>query len=161
MGSPALAASGDLTLASTSDSGTKGNSISYAASLSADGTKVAFQSAATNLDDGDTDAFNDIYVKDLTTGTVTLASTSDTDVKGNGHTYGSSLSADGTKVAFYSNASNLGEGDTDANSDIYVKDLTTGALTLASTSDTGLKANNGGVRPSLSADGTAVAFYSS
>ena len=128
--------------------------------LSADGTKVAFISSATNLDPADTDGFLDVYVKDLTTGGLTLASTSDTGVKGNARSFKPSLSAAGTKVAFISSATNLDPADTDGFSDVYVKDLTTGDLTLASTSDAGVKGNSGSFEPSLSADGTKVAFWS-
>ena len=81
-------------------------------SLSADGTKVAFQSIATNLDPADTDADYDVYVKDLTTGDLTLASTSDAGVKGNSSSFAASLSAVGTKVAFLSVATNLDPADT-------------------------------------------------
>src|SRR5688572_30149699 len=47
---PGSAAAGDLTLASTSDTGANANDYSYSHDLSADGTRVAFASAATNLD---------------------------------------------------------------------------------------------------------------
>jgi hypothetical protein len=152
---------GDITLASTSDGGVKGNGTSFAAlSLSADGTKVAFSSIATNLDPADTDAIADVYVKDLVTGDITLASTSDAGLKGSGFSLSWSLSADGTKVGFYSNASNLDPGDPDAVSDVYVKDLVTGDITLASTSDGGAKGNGSSSVASLSADGTKVAFES-
>ena len=157
----ALAAPGDLTLVSTSDAGIKGNVDSELPSVSADGTKVAFVSRATNLDPADTDGFFDVYVKDLTTGDLTLASTSDAGVKGNGHSVEPSLSADGTKVAFASLATNLDPADTDAVLDVFVKELTTGDLTLASTSDAGVKGNATSTEPSLSAVGTKVAFYSS
>jgi hypothetical protein len=151
---------GDLTLASTSDAGGKGNSRSQFAALSADGNSVAFESLASNLDPGDSDTAEDIYVKDLITGDITLASTSDSDVKGNSSSHAPSLSADGTKVAFYSVASNLDPADTDSATDIYVKDLITGDITLASTSDAGIKADLSSFSPSLSAQGTYVAFYS-
>jgi hypothetical protein len=64
-----------LTLASTSDGGTtKGNGFSSAASMYADGTEVAFDASATNLDyPGDTDLNTDVSVKDLVTGNITLA----------------------------------------------------------------------------------------
>jgi Tol biopolymer transport system component len=159
----AVAARGNVTLASTSDIGAKGNSTSCCPSVSADGTKVAFVSFATNLDPVDADAnILDVYVKDFTTGDITLASTSDTGVKGNDPSgiNGPSLSADGTKVAFESEATNLDPADTDTIVDVYVKDLTTGDITLASTSDTGVKASDDSGDPSLSADGTKVAFSS-
>jgi hemolysin type calcium-binding protein/WD40 repeat protein len=154
---------GDITLASTSDTGIKGNGTSFTSpdrSLSADGTKVAFLSQAINLDPADTDAIFDVYVKDLATGDITLASTSDTGIKGDGDGFIPSLSADGTKVAFDSNASNLDPADTDTILDVYVKDLSTGDITLASTSDTGVKGDGGSGLVSLSADGTKVAFDS-
>jgi hypothetical protein len=162
IGTPvALAVPGNITLASTSDAGIKGNNLSQGLFISADGTKVAFWSLATNFDPGDTDQFADIYVKDLATGDITLASTSDTGIKGNNDSIGASLSDDGTKVAFYSNATNLDPADKDAVFDVYVKDLSTGALTLASTSDAGTKGNDYGLEPFLSGDGTKVAFRSS
>ena len=48
---------------------------------------------------------------------------------------------DSTRVLFTSQATNLGEGDVDSDYDVYLKDLTTGTLTLASSSDTGVDAN--------------------
>ena len=151
---------GNITLASTADAGTKGNSHSTSATISADGGRVAFLSYATNLDPGDTDPFTDIYVKDLTTGNLTLASTGSGGVKGSGDSSSPTISADGGRVAFRSEATNLDPGDTDPLSDIYVKDLTTGNLTLASTSSGEVKGNGESLLPSLSADGTKVAFQS-
>jgi hypothetical protein len=150
---------GNITLVSTSDTGVKGNGHTSSPSLSDDGTKVAFISEATNLDPADTDTFDDVYVKDLSTGNITLASTSDTGVKGNGHSLGS-LSADGTKATLISQATNLDPGDTDSVDDVYVKDLTTGDIVLASTSDAGVKGNANSFGPLLSADGTQLSFFS-
>jgi len=153
-------ATGDITLASTSSSGVKGNKGSYNPFLSADGKIVAFRSYSTNLDPGDTDKILDVYVKNLVTGHLTLASTSSAGVKGNGASGNPALSADGTKVAFYSSATNLVPGDMDSIPDVYVKDLVTGQLTLASTSDTGVKGNGQSILPYLSPDGTQVVFSS-
>jgi len=150
---------GDIVLASTSDDGTKGDGNSFGSSLSADGTRVALSSFASNLDPATTTGW-DVYVKDLTTGDIALASTSDDGTKGNKISSGPSLSADGTGVAFESTATNLDPADTDTTSDVYVKDLTTGDIALASTSDNGTKGNEFSDGPSLSADGTRVAFPS-
>ena len=151
--------SGALTLASTSSTGIKGNSLSLSPTLSSEGTVVAFESFATNLHGDDTDSKVDIYVKDLVSGALTLASTSSSGVKGTGDSVFAALSADGTVVAFQT-FSNLEAADTDANADVYVKDLVTGTITLASTSDTGVKGNGASAGPSISADGTKVAFVS-
>jgi hypothetical protein len=64
-------------------------------------------------------------------------------------------------VAFESEATNLDPTDTDSSPDVYVKDLATGNLTLGSTSDTGVKGNSDNRQPSVSGDGSRVAFTSS
>jgi Tol biopolymer transport system component len=149
----------ELILASADQQGAKGNQSSSSASLSADGTRVAFHSSATNLADDDTDTTQDVYVKDLLTGTVTLASTADNGDKSNRYSAYPKLSADGTRVAFESESTNLGEGDTDTTSDVFVKNLTTGELTLASADGNGTKGDGASRLPHLSADGSRVAFY--
>ena len=151
---------GDISLLSTSTSGAKGNGGSELPAISAGGGKVVFWSTSTNLDPADTDALADVYVKDLATGALTLASTSDTGVKGNGPSMSrGAITADGTKVAFFSQATNLDPGDTDPVEDLYVKDLVTGDITLADVSPTGVKADARALGPALSADGTKLAFY--
>jgi hypothetical protein len=153
-------ATGDIALASTSDAGTKGNGGSFAGPLSADGTKVAFSSFATNLDASDTDSIRDTYVKNLATGDITLASTSDAGIKANSGSSPGRLSADGSKVVFESSATNLDPADSDGLFDVYVKNLATGDVTLASTSDTGTKGNGTSFAGGVSGDGTKVAFLS-
>ncbi len=148
-----------MTLASTSTGGTKGNDDSALPSLSADGTKVAFQSFASNLDPTDTDGNTDIYVKDLASGKLTLASRNLAGTKANGPSRRPSLSADGTKVAFDSDATNLVAADSDNSSDVYVKDLVSGTLTLASQTLNG-RGSAISYWPSLSGDGSKVAFQS-
>jgi uncharacterized repeat protein (TIGR01451 family) len=157
----AMAAPGETTLASTSDAGVKSNGSSFGAIISDEGSRVAFYSSATNLDPADSDTINDTYVKDLVTGDIVLASTSDLGVKANAAAVVPDISADGTKVAFYSHANNLDPADPDFLADIYVKDLVTGDIVLASTSDAGVKGNRDSFVPTISADGTSVAFYSS
>jgi hypothetical protein len=151
---------GDLTLASTSDTGTKADAASFLGSLSDDGTKVGFSSSATNLDPSDTDVSDDVYVKDLLTGDITLASTSDSGIKGNNVSVDASLSDDGTRVGFFSGATNFDAADTDSDFDVYVKDLSTGAVTLASASDSGISGDNTSFGVFLAPDGTKVAFAS-
>ena len=166
---PALTASaalGDLTLVSTSDDGTKGDSRSAFPSIAplAPGAPwVAFDSQAANLDPADADHASDIYVKNLATGDVTLVSTSTDGVKGNVSSSNPAISADGRYVAFESTATNLDPADTDGISDIYLKDLATGELTLVSISTlSGEKGNGDSQAPSILDDqGVKVAFLSS
>ncbi len=106
-----------------SDTGVKGDYYSNNAALSADGSTVAFDSIAINLDPADSDSSVDVYVKDLVTGDIVLASASDSGVAGNSFSDRPFLSADGGTVAFGSQWTNLSPADTDTLSDIYVKDL--------------------------------------
>jgi uncharacterized repeat protein (TIGR01451 family) len=119
-------ATGDLTLASVTDTGVKANDStgSFGSDLSADGTKVVFQSFATNLDPADSslDIAWDVYVKDLVSGELMLISTSGAGVKGNASSFSSVISSDGSRVAYASFASNLIATDTDQLGDIYVKE---------------------------------------
>ena len=66
---------GALVLVSASVGGEPGNgSSSYGVSTSADGRYIAFASMATNLETGDQDTVVDVFVKNLATGEVRLAS---------------------------------------------------------------------------------------
>jgi len=158
-GAGAAPAAGDLVLVSASAAGEPGNGVSsFGLSTSADGRYVAFASMATNLTPADTDNVVDVFVKDLTTGEVQVASRTAAGVKGDAISTRPSISADGRRVAFTSAADNLSPDDTDGYFDVYVKDLTTGAVTLASRTAGGTKANGSSGSAALSADGSAAAF---
>jgi uncharacterized repeat protein (TIGR01451 family) len=153
---------GEVLLASTTASGVPANAGAGSLSLSADGTRVAFTTGATNLDPRDPVADEDVYVKDLVSGRLWLASLSASGEKKVG-LFGASvasLSADGRRVAFHSDAGGLHPGDPDDTGDVFVRDLETGQLLLASTNDAGVKGDGQSGEPSLSADGTKVAFTS-
>lgn len=68
------------------------------------------------------------------------------------------LSADGRYVAFYSEASTLVPGDTNAAWDVFLSDARTGTITRVSTASDGSQAR--GYWPALSDDGRYVAFSS-
>ncbi|WFU24390.1 VCBS domain-containing protein [Bradyrhizobium sp. CB1717] len=152
---------GSVTRVSTSATGAQADGATFSPVFSSDGTKVAFYSSADNLVPGDTNGQADIFVKDLTTGTITLVSTSAGGVQGDSFSYQPVFSPDGTKVAFASASDNLVPGDTNQAWDIFVKDLTTGAITRVSTSASGAQADGfQTTNPIFSPDGTKVAFYS-
>jgi Tol biopolymer transport system component len=128
--------------------------------FSPDGSKVAFYSIAYNLVPGDSNRAGDIFVKDLTTGTIARISTDAAGVEGNKWSSSPVFSPDGSKVAFYSNASNLVPGDTNGAYDIFVKDLATGAIARISTNAAGVEGNGWSHSPVFSPDGSKVAFAS-
>ena len=73
-------ATGSVIRANTDANGAETQGLSVNATLSADGTKVVFQSDAANLVDGDNNALADIFVKDLT-GVLLHASTHQSQVQ--------------------------------------------------------------------------------
>jgi len=151
---------GSIVRVSTDSSGVQGNNNSLYPVFSADGTQVAFQSNASNLVAGDTNGKADIFVKNLSTGAVKRVSTDSSGAQGNDNSESPVFSADGTKVAFTSYASNLVAGDTNSAPDIFVKNLSTGAVTQVSTDSSGVQGNNYNFTSVFSADGTQVAFSS-
>jgi tricorn protease-like protein len=138
----------------------QGNGDSGSPSISADGRYVGFDSAASNLVPGDTNANSDVFVRDLQTGITQRVSVSSTGVQANGGSGLTALSADGHVVAFQSSAPNLVPGDTNGTSDIFVHSLVTGTTQRVSVSSTGAQANGGSGYATLSADGNLVTFSS-
>jgi Tol biopolymer transport system component len=164
----ASAAPGDISIASRSSGGTLGDQPVAGTAVSADGTRVAFVSAA-DLTGVATGGVAQLYVRDLAAGTTTLASASAAGGAANGAVESDggltatqfALSGDGRYAVFASTATNLALGDTDANLDVYRKDLATGAVDLVSVATGGAKANAAVAGdPDVSYDGTRVAFGS-
>jgi Ca2+-binding RTX toxin-like protein len=149
---------GVVTLVSASAAGVIGNAASgsenYAARFSPDGTKVMFESAASNLVAGDTNNAVDIFIKDLKTGVVTLVNASGAGVIGDFGANDGRFSADGTKVIFTSSANNLVAGDTNNRSDVFIKDLVTGAVTRVSLDAAGLQLSGTSSQGRFAADGS-------
>jgi len=107
--------------ASVSSAGVQGNSDGFLPSISADGRFVAFYSGASNLVGGDTNDAFDVFVRDRTDHTTRRVSLSSRGVQGNAYSYDPSISADGRFVTFYSDATNLVGGDTNAAGDVFVR----------------------------------------
>jgi hypothetical protein len=135
------------------------------ATISADGTRVAFASNATNLGDGDADNKPDIHVRDLVAGTTVLASRADGDAgaKGDTASYVPVIARDGRSVAFRSSAKNLdttiGVLPPGTPNQGYVRNLDAKTTRLFSRLGADGAVSDRAVGPiSLSADGSVVAF---
>lgn len=165
---------GITTLVSVNSFGTNGgNHHSFLrGGISADGRFVAFTSWASDLvANEDTNGDQDVFVRDLQTGTTTLVSVNQFGTgSGNGGSWYSAISADGRFVAFVSHASDLVGTDTNDGAvtayekiDVFVRDVQTGTTTLMSVNEFGTDSGNAGYSfggLALSADGRVVVFTS-
>jgi Tol biopolymer transport system component len=141
-------------------------------SISADGRYVAFLSNAANLVPGDTNGFDDVFVRDRVAGTTERVSVDSAGTQGNNASgdYGSgfaiSISSDGRYVAFASYASNLVPLDSNGNWDVFVHDRQSGTTERVSVATGGTQGSGDAqsvgqnVSVSISADGRYVAFAS-
>ena len=99
-------------------------------------------------------------VQPAVAGTTERVSVPSDGTQGNDYSDEPSISADGRFVAFWSYATNLVPGDMNGYSDIFVHDRQTGETTRVSVASDRTEGNGGSYRPSISADGRFVAFYS-
>lgn len=158
-------AAGTTVLVSRADgvAGAAANATSRNPAISADGNRVAFVTAATNL--GVADRVSHVYLRDIPTGVTRLVdrASGPAGAAGNGAAEMPSLSRDGRLVAFASNATNLDPDDADSSSDIYVRDMATNVTALVSRRNglDGRKAGSYSTSPALSADGRVVVFAAS
>jgi Tol biopolymer transport system component len=147
---------------SLSAGGRESNAVARDSHMSGDGRWVAFSTPASNLHADDTDATDDIYVKNLSTGALYLASRASgaTGAKGQWAS-GPSLSHDGRWVAFVTFAS-LDPDDSDLDFDVYARNLQTHETLLVSRAAGlgGDKGNAASRDARISPDGRWVAFTS-
>ena len=118
----------------------------------------SFASASDLLVAGDSNGRQDVFVRDRQTGTTTIVSRASDGSPANDDSGMPVISANGRYVAFASLAGNLVGNDTNGTIDVFVRDLQTGALVLASVSPSGAPANFGADEPTISADGRHVAY---
>ncbi|MBK7641739.1 MAG: PD40 domain-containing protein [Planctomycetes bacterium] len=151
---------GSLVCASRNSSGGPAQGESYAASISADGQRVAFASAAPDLVAGDTNELPDVFVRDLAAGTTQRASLGLGGAQADGASGAPRLCADGQWVVFASRASNLVADDGNDSSDVFVWSTAGGTLELESRGVGGAPSDGASEGGALSADGRYVVFAS-
>jgi uncharacterized repeat protein (TIGR01451 family) len=156
-------AAGATTLVSVNADGTgAGDRGAGGGSLTPDGERVLFTSLSSNLatDVVDANGLNDVFMRDLATGTTRLVSTDASGTaSGEGNSSSGVLSPDESTVV-YSTDTSADSFDPDE-LNLYAKDLATGSITLV----TPRTADNGGGSGDLSpvgitGDGRTVVFTS-
>ena len=146
-------------LVSVSSAGEQGNRASFYPSISADGRFVAFRSYATNLVEGDDNRVEDVFVHDRLTGETERVSVGPGGREADGPSITSSISADGSIVAFSSEATNLVPEDWNGARDVFVRDRVHERTIRVSVGYEG-EADGASEASSLSADGHVVGFRS-
>ncbi len=162
-------------LGSRAATGEQGNNASSNATLAADGSALAFESAASNLAPDDTNGVTDVFVRDLTSNTLERISVASdaTQADGSSATGLGALSADRRYVVFESDADNLVSDDHNrfcrdlfdpslaSNcTDVFLHDMLTGFTERISVADDANEANGRSSQPFVSADGQTIAFES-
>jgi Tol biopolymer transport system component len=146
--------------------GTQANRDSFAPTLSADGRYVAFLSLASNLVPRDSNGRRDpllgqdVFVHDRQTGQTTRVSVAADGRQALGPSFDPSISADGRRVAFASDASNLVRMDRNRVGDVFVRDRQAGTTVRVTVAADGTQANDSSSLPAISGDGAAVGFFS-
>ncbi|MCW2989600.1 MAG: TolB-like protein, partial [Solirubrobacterales bacterium] len=122
------------TLVDTASPGTAANGISHNARMSTDGRYVLFYTDAPDVVAGDANGHPDLVRWDRTTGLKTAVDVAaGTTATANGSvTFEGAISADGTRVAFASDATNLVAGYTGSGTQVYLRDLAAGSTQLLS-----------------------------
>lgn len=160
---PAVAqARPQLQLVSVAAGGGPADSAALIPAVSSSGRWVAFYSRASNLVAGDRNGATDVFERDLLRHRTRLVSVAGDGAQGNDESYLQSVSANGSRVAFFSIASNLVPGDTNGTWDMFVRDVRAGTTVRADVTSEGAQAPAGVVSSagSLSPDGRYVSFDS-
>ena len=148
------------TRVSLATGGAQGNGDSVFSNMSNDGRYVVFSSSSSNLVTEDTNGTSDVFLHDRTTATTTRVSLTTGGAQGTGASDTPAVSANGRYVAFGSTATNLVPGDTNGQSDVFVRDRTANQTARVSVSATGVQGNGASLLPALSSDGTFIGFVS-
>ncbi|MFQ5663940.1 MAG: putative Ig domain-containing protein [Terriglobia bacterium] len=155
---------------SVASDGREGNSDSGSPAVSDAGRFIAFTSFATNLVPNDANNATDVFLRDRTCGVTIRVSVATDGSEGNSNSFApalSSLTAGTLFVAYVSDANNLVANDTNNARDIFVTavDTTTCPPVAVSTArvsvaQDGTEGNGESTFPTISADGTVVAYQS-
>ena len=161
---------------SVDSSGAEGNADSLQPAFSGDERYIAFASMGSNLVTGDTNATQDVFLRDTCFGAANTcvpstlrASLSQTGGESNSRSLFPKVSFDARYVAFVSQGSNLVPGHSNTTGDLYIRDTCLNASAgcvpttiLASLTDTGGEPQADGVwKAALSDDGRFAGFESS
>ena len=142
------------------EAGKAGGGECWEARISADGSTVAFLSDFSDLVADDSNGTFDIFAFDRASKATTRVSLSSDDAEAGLHSGHPDLSGDGRYVVWESIGAFDLSRDFDSDSDVYMRDRSTGVTSLMSSDGGGQNRGGPAVRPTISDDGNIVAFES-
>ncbi len=145
---------------SVDSKGRGANGASFAPSISDDGRFVVFDSVATNLVARDTNRKYDVFLRDRLAKTTVRVSVDGSGAQVAADSGLASISGDGTYVGYHSFASTLVPDDTNRARDAFRWSRTDGSVARVSVTNEGTDAAGTSGAPSLSRNGSRVAFDS-
>ncbi len=125
-----------------------------------DSIRIAFVSDSNGLVTNDTNGVADVFIKNITTDAIARVSVSTTGVQANADSDWPAWSPDGALLAFDSAASNLVASDLNPDRDVFVKNLSSGGVSVISTKANGTSSLLSHSAPRWSRDGRRIAFTS-
>lgn len=124
-----------------------------------EGRYIAFGAYGKGMD-GSSGNFRQIFWRDRKTGITKLISKTAGGAEANGNCQMPAISADGKTVAFESYATNLATNDNNGARDVYVWSEASGTVELISAAQQGVAANGESFEPTVSGDGSVIAYTS-
>ena len=129
-------------LVSKSSSGQQSNADNEFPQISNDGRYIAFESTANNLVENDTNKSYDVFVHDLSTKQTKRVSIASDGTQANDQSHLSSISNDGSLIAFGSLATNMVVNDTNNVRDVFVRDQINETTVRVNVADDGSQADS-------------------
>jgi Tol biopolymer transport system component len=135
----------------------------YNPSVSEGGARVVFDTQHQLILGDDSNGVRDVYMRSMSSASLTIVSRDSSGgggLKGNASSHSGVISADGSTVAFTSNATNLSTIDDPNVADVFVRDLAAGQTELVSRTGGLVRVGGNGISraPAISADGRKVAY---
>lgn len=146
------------TMISLSPAGEPANDRCFDVQISDDGRYVTFSSAADNLVEDDENRDLDGFLVDRLTGRLERFTVSSAGAEANGGCDRPRLSRDGRFAVFYSSATNLVEGDTNGQTDVFLRDLRKGTTVRVSVRPDGVQGDGPSTDAAVADGGRFVAF---
>jgi len=129
-------------------------------SISSDGRYVLFQVSSTTFLTNDSNAKEEVVVRDTLLNTTTRIGLDDNGNEGNDWSLRATISRDGSFVVFNSRATNLVGNDRNEKLDVFIRHLDSGTTKRISIDENGSERDEYTIHPVLSADDRFVAYRS-